>query len=99
VVDDNWVNNAVYGANSAYFAWKSTSGKGIQAFGKMLSESRQYPICLAKRVYSQVCKREPASSETEMLNAAATEFATNRNYSIKYLFQRIVTSKECLGGN
>lgn len=99
VVDDNWVNNAIYGANANYFAWKSTSGKGIQAFGKMLSESRQFPICMAKRVYSQVCKREPAASETEMLNAAATEFSTNRNYSLKYLFQKIVTSKECLGGN
>lgn len=98
-VDDNWVNNAIYGANSSYFSWKSTSGKGVQAFGKMLSESRQFPLCMAKRIYAQVCKREPTASETEMLNAAATEFSTNRNYSLKYLFQRIVTSRECLGGN
>lgn len=99
VVDDNWVNNAVYGANSNYFAWKSTSGKGIQAFGQMLSESRQFPICMAKRVYSQVCKREPTSTETNMIQAAATEFSTTHNYSLKFLFQKIVTSKECLGGN
>lgn len=98
-VDDNWVNNAVFGANTAYFAWKSTSGKGITAYGKMLSESRQFPICMAKRVYTQVCKREPASTEMDMINAAATEFSTTRNYNLKFLFQKIVTSKECLGGN
>lgn len=98
-VDDNWVNNAVHGANSAYFAWKSTSGKGVQAFGQMLSESRQFPICMAKRVYSQVCKREPASSDMDMITSAASEFSTSRNYNLKFLFQKIVTSKECLGGN
>lgn len=97
--DDNWVNNAVYGANSAYFSWKSTSGKGVQAFGQMLSESRQFPICMAKRVYSQVCKREPATADMDMINAAATEFSGTRGYNLKFLFQKIVTSKECLGGN
>jgi hypothetical protein len=98
-VDDNWVNNASYGSNASYFAWKSTSGKGLPAFGKMISESRQFPICMAKRVYTQVCKREPAATEMDMINAAASEFSTTRNYNLKYLFQRIVTSKECLGGN
>ncbi len=98
-VDDNWVNDAIYGSNSSYFAWKSTSGKGLKDFGKMISESRQFPICMAKRVYTQVCKREPASGEMTMINAAADEFATTRNYSLKFLFQKIVTSKECLGGN
>jgi hypothetical protein len=98
-VDDNWINDAIYGANSAYFAWKKTSGKGIQEYGRMLADSRQFPICMAKRVYTQVCKREPASSESEMINAAAKEFSTTRNYSLKFLFQKIVTSKECLGGN
>lgn len=97
--DDNWVNDAVYGANANYFAWKSTSGKGIQAFGKMLSESRQFPICMAKRIYFQVCKRDPASSDMDMINAAATEFATSKNFNLKFLFQKIVTSKECIGGN
>ena len=97
--DDNWVNDAVYGANSAYFAWKSTSGKGIQAFGKMLSESRQFPICMAKRVYFQVCKRDAGASEMDMINSVANEFATTKNFNLKFLFQKIVTSKECIGGN
>ncbi|MFZ3231318.1 MAG: hypothetical protein WA160_14005 [Pseudobdellovibrio sp.] len=98
-VDDNWVNNAVYGVNLPYFNWKRMSGKGIQDFGKMLSESKQFPLCMANRVYTSVCKRAPSSSEDAMLSAAATEFSTKRNYNLKFLFQKIVTSKECLGGN
>lgn len=98
-VDDNWVNDAVYGANLPYFNWKRMSGKGIQEFGKMLSESKQFPICMASRVYTSVCKRAPSSAEDALITAAATEFSTTRNYNLKFLFQKIVTSKECLGGN
>jgi hypothetical protein len=97
--DDNWENNAKYGANKPYFEWKSTSGKGIQDFGRMISESKQFPICMAKRIYKQVCKREPAATDMQMINSAADEFVKTRNYNLKYLFQKITVSKECLGGN
>jgi phosphohistidine swiveling domain-containing protein len=99
VVDDTWGNNAIYGANKSFFAWKTTSGKGLTAFGQMISESKQFPICMAKRVYETVCKRETTSIDMPMINSAATEFSTKRNYNLKFLFQKIVTSKECLGGN
>ncbi len=97
-VDDNWVNDAVYGANLPYFNWKRMSGKGIQEFGKMLSESKQFPLCMANRVYTTICKRAPSSAEDAMLAAVATEFSTTRNYNLKFLFQKIITTKECLGG-
>lgn len=96
--DDSWINNAVNGVNQPYFNWKRTAGKGIQDFGKMISESKQFPLCMAKRIYTQVCKRAPTSAETAMLDSAATEFSTTRNYNLKFLFEKIVTSKECLGG-
>ena len=97
-IDDNWTNNAIYGANLPYFNWKRISGKGIQEYGKMMSESKQFPLCMASRVYTSVCKRAPTSSEDALIAAAANEFATTRNYNLKFLFQKIVTSKECLGG-
>ena len=97
--DDSWVNDAVYGANLPYFNWKRMSGKGVQEFGKMLSESKQFPLCMANRVYTSVCKRAPSSAEEPMLAAVATEFSTSRNYNLKFLFQKIITTKECLGGN
>lgn len=98
-LDDSWVNNAQYGSNLPYFEWKSTSGKGIQDFGKMISDSKQFPICMAKRIYKQVCKREAESSDMAMINSVADEFSKTRNYNLKFLFQRITVSKECLGGS
>ena len=103
-IDDNWVNNAVLGANLPYFNWTKTSGKGIAQYGQMLAESKQFPRCMASRIFSQVCKREPIAADWTMLDAAAGEFsnkiqASPRNYNLKFLFEKIVTSKECLGGN
>lgn len=97
--DDTWINNAANGSNLPYFNWKQLSGKGIKDFGKMLSESKQFPICMANRIYTQVCKRAPGSDESAFLESAATEFSTQRNFNLKFLFEKIVTSKECLGGN
>lgn len=102
-VDDNWVNNAVHGANLPYFNWTRMKGKGISEFGRMIAESKQFPLCMANRVFSQVCKRAPVQSDMPMLTSAADEFsdklAVKRNYNLKFLFEKIVTSKECLGGN
>lgn len=97
--DDNWVNNANRGANVEQFGWTKNSGQGIQEFGRLLSESKAFPICMSKRVFKSVCKREPASSEQDVLNKIANEFATKQNFNLKYLFQRVVTTPECLGTN
>ena len=98
-VDDNWVNNANRGANVEQFGWTKTAGKGIQEFGRLLAESKAYPQCLSKRVFKSVCKREPSNTEVTTLNKIAEEFATKQNYNIRFLFQKIVTTPECLGGN
>lgn len=102
-VDDNWVNDAVNGANLPYFNWTRVKGKGITEYGKMISESQQFPLCMATRVFTQVCKRPTIATDNAMLKLAAEEFsdkaAVKRNYNLKYLFEKIVTSKECLGGN
>jgi hypothetical protein len=94
---DNWENNANLGSNKSTFKWTSNSGKGIKSFGKLISESAQFPKCMAQRVFKSVCKRDVSIYEDELIKAAATEFATTRNFNLKYLFQRIATSKECLG--
>jgi hypothetical protein len=97
-LDDNWVNNATRGTNAELFQWKTTKGKGILAFGKAISETAAFPKCMAERVFKQVCKRKPASSDKAMLTNAANEFATTRGFNLKFLFQKIVTTDECLGG-
>jgi hypothetical protein len=96
--DDKWVNNATRGTNAELFKWKTTSGKGLRAFGQALSETAAFPRCMAERVFKQVCKRKPASSDNAMLTNAATEFSTTRGFNLKFLFEKIVTTDECLGG-
>jgi len=99
IEDDSWVNNAVLGANKTKFAWDRVSGKGIKEFGELLANSKQFPICMAERIFQIVCKRSVTSDDMSMIQSAAQEFASaNRNYNLKFLFQKIVTSNECLGG-
>lgn len=95
--DDAWVNNANRGSNADHFGWNRTSGKGINDYGKLLADSKAFPRCLAERVFKTVCKRAPAASEMGLINTAATEFSSQQNYNLKYLFQRLATSQECLG--
>ncbi len=100
VKDDVWVNNATSGTNRNQFGWTITSGVGVAQFGKALAESKSFPRCMAKRVFFSVCKREATPLEENLINQAATEFSSaERNYDLRYLFERIVASDICLGGN
>ena len=95
---DDWVNNAVFGSNAATFNWDRTTGKGVNQFGQMIANSKQFPICMTKRVFSSVCRREPASSDQAMINQVSNEFSTSQNSDLRWLFQRVVSTPECLGG-
>lgn len=97
--DDNWINNANSGTNKANFGWTRASGKGTADFGKALAESRAFPRCMAKRVFFTVCKREAESKDEAFIKKVAEEFSSvERNYNLKYLFQKIVANESCLGG-
>src|SRR5690606_34284804 len=95
--DDKWVNNAIYGSNASRFEWSKISGKGIREFGQTLAGSKQFPNCMARRAFVSLCKREPIPTDEAMLKTAAQEFSSTRNFNLKWLFQKIVTTKECLG--
>lgn len=99
LTDDKWVNNANNGTNKNNFGWTRTSGKGPAEFGKALAESKAFPRCMAKRAFFTVCKREADSKDDAFIKKVADEFSSaERNYNIKYLFQRIVANESCLGG-
>lgn len=99
VRDDAWVNNANSGTNKTNFGWSKTSGVGVTDFGKAIAESKAFPKCMAKRVFFTVCKREATAKDDAFLTNVANEFASpERNYSLKFLFQKIVTNDSCLGG-
>lgn len=99
--DEKWVNNAGNGTNKNNFGWgPRVSGQGTAEFGKALAESKAFPRCMAKRVFFTVCKREADTKDDAFIKKVAEEFSsTERNYNLKYLFQRIVANESCLGGN
>ncbi len=100
VTNDSWVNNATNGTNKENFGWTKLSGTGVAEFGRAIAESKAFPRCMAKRVFFTVCKREATAAEQNFLHTIANEFSsTERNHNIKYLFERIVSSDLCLGGN
>lgn len=96
---DDWVNNANSGTNKTNLGWTRTSGKGTAEFGRAIAETKAFPRCMAKRVFFTVCKREADSKDDAFIKKVAEEFSSaERNYNLKYLFQRIVVNESCLGG-
>lgn len=97
---DEWVNNANSGTNKIAIGWgPRVSGKGTNEFGKAIAESKAFPRCMAKRVFFTVCKREAGVKEDGFIKTVAEEFSKpERNYNLKYLFQKIVSNELCLGG-
>lgn len=96
---DDWVNNANSGTNKTNIGWTRTSGKGTATFGKAIAETKAFPRCMAKRVFFTVCKREADAKDDAFIKKVADEFSSpERNYNLKYLFQRIVANESCLGG-
>ncbi len=97
MMSNSFINYANKGANANYFGWPSVqSGYGVNGFATMLSNSKAFPTCMAKRVYRSVCKRDPVIYDQEMLDVAATNFKVN-GYKLKGLFEEIATKEECLG--
>jgi hypothetical protein len=97
IIDDSWVNNANLGANNVKFAWTANQGSGISEFGSLISKSKQFPICMAQRVFKQVCKREVEASDQVMIQEAAKKF-TDGGFVIRDLFKTIAIRAECMGG-
>lgn len=105
VRDDRWVNNAIYNANKVNLKFDTANpsimgGVGTQSFGRAMATSARFGRCMAERVFKQVCKRDVINSDNVELNKIAGEFSDIRsnNYNLKFLFQRVVTSPNCLGG-
>lgn len=97
--DTKWKNNITGGLNSKYFRWNpnNMSGNGIGDFGRMISSAGAFPDCMAQRVFRSVCKRETEPFDETMIKYVAEKFATEDNYNLKKLFERIAVTPNCLG--
>lgn len=102
--DNSWVNFAAsQPANQQKFGWRSPAGEsgvaegvGVRSYGEMLANSVAFSQCMTKKVFVEVCKREPANFELPALNSVAEEFESS-SYNLKKLFQRVVILDECIG--
>jgi len=95
VLNSNWENNFTANQNVA-FGWRGEmKGAGISALGKMISESRGFSRCMAKRVFRQICYRSPDAREQSVIEEAADNFE-NGGYKMKALFEDIAVRSNCL---
>jgi hypothetical protein len=106
ITSDYWQNNANRGFDADYFGWPTVPsgqtthiGFGIRSFGKLVSESKAFNTCMARRAYRAVCKREVDDTnqiEVDMVKRVGQEFADN-GFKLRELFARIAIAPECLG--
>jgi hypothetical protein len=95
--DDSWINLWILGANSA-LGWNgNASGNGARAFGKMLSQTDEFSRCMASRVFSRICLREPTIDEQKQIQTLASDFSANGRFSMKDLFAAVATLPQCMG--
>jgi hypothetical protein len=94
--DASWVNYATVGKNSDAFGWRSaTTGTGMAAFGAMLANSRGFSRCMAKRVFTEICKKGPSPiEETSVIRTLADQFESS-GYHMKGLFEIVALRPEC----
>jgi hypothetical protein len=93
-VDDSWVNTWAQGKNAA-LGWRTvTQGNGAKSLGRMLARSRAFSVCMAKKVFKQVCIKEAKSvADKATIESLATSFEAGQAYDMKKLF--VKTSAGC----
>lgn len=80
--------------------WRGSvsSGTGVNAFAKMVSDSEEFSRCMVTHVFTQVCLREPTSGEKEryIRELARTDFE-NQGYSLRKVYEGVAAINECTG--
>jgi hypothetical protein len=96
VEDDYWINLWSQGQNSS-LGWRGIQeGNGINSFGKMISRTKAFSQCMAKKTFEQFCLKEVVTSEEqELVNKLANNFEVNGSYNMKDLIAN--TAVSCMG--
>ena len=86
--DDSWDNYWREGVNFN-LGWSSAlsgSGQGAKSMGRELANSQQFAQCQVKKVFKEVCLREPQDSEDrEQITNMQARFAAS-GYQMKSVF-------------
>ncbi|UXR63099.1 hypothetical protein EZJ49_08420 [Bdellovibrio bacteriovorus] len=97
VNSDNFVNNATLGSKSSFFGWRgpaSAGGSGVKDFGRMLSDSRRFSQCMAKRVYESVCLKKLEATQYSTLVRLGDRFEAV-GYNLKNLYTEVALDPVC----
>jgi hypothetical protein len=95
VMDDSWINQATQNQNVS-FGWKgAVSGNGMNSFGQMIANSDAFPQCMAKRVFTEMCRRAPTESEAAIVKSLGDQFVSDK-YNLRILFERAAILPNCL---
>jgi hypothetical protein len=103
--DDSFVNNANRGANAGLFGWRapaldlsplSTRTAGVHAFGRLVAGSQRFSRCMAKQVWTEVCRTEYSEAEMEAIYAGlALEFENALEFKLRGLFESVALHPKC----
>lgn len=97
-VDDHWVNPIAKFKPELGFDPDMTSGQGVEEFGRMLAHSKAFNSCMAQRVFSSVCQRQPGREDDALIAGLASSFESG-GHNLKKLFQETASTPACLEEN
>jgi len=94
--DDSWTNLIAAHQPTIGFKEEEPHGKGINAFGDMLANTKAFRDCMTTRAFAAVCQRNPEPRDNAALRVAASNFEKN-GFNLKKLFQEVAVLPACLG--
>lgn len=96
VADSNWKNYATSAVNSDRFGWRGNieGGTGAKAFGQLIAGSRGFSRCMTRRMFSEICKRDPSPYEENAIRNMADQFEAT--YKFRDLAEIVSTNSICL---
>lgn len=99
--DDSWINYATRNKNAEHFTWQgATQGRGLRSFAQIVADSDRFALCMAKRVFNEVCSRS-LSPYKNVSNSVTRELAQDfksSGYNLRKLFIAAVTHRGCAEG-
>lgn len=92
VTSDEWVNYS----DQNQFGWERNRmrGRGMQSLGNMVAYADRFKTCMAKRVFSEVCKRD-LPIESGVIKKLANDFESS-GFLLKSLFTKVSVQPECI---
>jgi hypothetical protein len=84
--DDGWENYWRFGPNQ-FLGWDGSAGQGNGAasMGQELANSDAFAVCQVKKVFRNVCFRDPVSTDRTRFNQMVSSFK-NGGYRMKQVF-------------